>query len=443
MKKLKSLMVGGLALALAVALVAGACAPATAEAKEKVLKQIRIAVLYSITGALAPAGGIAEYRASKLLIDSINEKGGVLGEWEIIPFYADNQSSPDVGIREAERMITVHHVDVVTGFYSSAIATPVAPICEKYKVIFWDNGAISQKILGGRHLKYAFQPQVHSGQFVETINLIADSCKALGAASPAEIKGAVLYEDGPYGTSTGAACVAKMKEVGMPVVYNAAYAHDIMDMSAIILKLKAADADVIFHTGYYPDIVLFFKQARELGLKWKALLGHGAGYADMPVIGGAVGKDVVNYVFNVDPPAIQYIDPATLTPEAAKAAKMFSSGLLDLYGEKDPRTHYSMGFSNLWILLEKVLPLAIEKYGDVTPDTIRMAALEIDIPDGGTPMGYGAKFAPPEHEYAGQNLRSFTTVFQYVDGKWEIVWPKAVRTSEPVLPLPPGHVFAK
>jgi hypothetical protein len=30
-----------------------------------------------------------------------------------------------------------------------------------------------------------------------------------------------------------------------------------------------------------------------------------------------------------------------------------------------------------------------------------------------------------------------------VDGKWEIVWPKAVRTSEPVLPLPPGHVFAK
>ncbi|MEE8300498.1 MAG: hypothetical protein V3R28_04255, partial [Desulfatiglandales bacterium] len=60
MKKLKSLMVGGLALALAVALVAGACAP-----KEKVLKQIRIAVLYSISGALAPAGGLAEYRASK------------------------------------------------------------------------------------------------------------------------------------------------------------------------------------------------------------------------------------------------------------------------------------------------------------------------------------------------------------------------------------------
>lgn len=439
MKKLRSLMVGGLALALAVALVAGACAPAAAESK----KEVRIAVLYSITGALAPAGGIAEYRSSKLLIDWINERGGVLGEWKIVPFYADNQSSPDVAIREAERMITVNKVHVVSGFYSSAIATPVAPICEKHKVIFWDNGAISEKITEGRHLKYCFQPQVNAAKFMETVVLIANNCKKLGVASPAEIKGAVFYEDGPYGTSTGAACVAKMKELGMPLVYEAGYAHDIMDMSAIILKLKAVDADVLFHVGYYPDIVLFLKQARELGLKWKALLGHGAGYADMPVIAGAVGKDVVNYVFNVDPPASQYLDPAKLTPEVNEAIEVFKKGLLELYGEKDPRTHYSMGFGNFWILLEKVLPLAIKKYGDVTPDTIRMAALEIDIPDGGTPMGYGCKFLPPEDEHAGQNLRSFTNVFQYVDGKWKIVWPEAVKTAEPVLPLPPGHVFAK
>lgn len=126
-----------------------------------------------------------------------------------------------------------------------------------------------------------------------------------------------------------------------------------------------------------------------------------------------------------------------------EAIKVFSKGLLELYKEKDPRTHYSMGFGNFWILLEKVLPLAIKKYGDVTPDTIRMAALEIDIPAGGTPMGYGCKFLPPEDEHAGQNLRSFTNVFQYVDGKWKIVWPEAVKTAEPVLPLPPGHVFAK
>jgi len=439
-KKKQSMLIGSICLSLMLVLVIAFAAP---PAEGQAAKEIRIGVLYSVTGAFAPAGGLAEYRSSKLLIDTINKRGGILGEWKILPFYADAQSSPDVAVREAERLITVHNVQIITGFYSSAICKPTATVCEKYKRILWDNGAISVAILEDKHYEYVFMPQVDSAKFAETVVLIANSSKALGVASPADIKGAVFYEDGPYGTSTGAAIAAKMKKVGMPIVYNAGYAHDIMDLTPVILKLKASGADVLFHVGYYPDIVLFLKQARELGLKWKALLGHGAGYADMPVIAGAVGKDVVNYVYNIDPPASQYLDPKTLTPEVNEAIKVFSKGLLELYGEKDPRTHYSMGYGNLWILLEKVIPLAIKKYGDVTPDTIRKVAREIDIPDGGTPMGYGCKFAPPEDKYAGINLRSFTAVFQYVDGKWEIVWPLAVRTKEPVLPLPKGHVFAK
>jgi len=434
------MLIGSICLSLMLVLVIAFAAP---PAEGKAAKEIRIGVLQDLTGAFAPAGGLAEYRSSKLLIETINERGGILGEWKIIPFYADSQSSPDVAIREAERMITALKVVAVTGFYSSALATPVAPLVEKYKTIMWNVGAISPKILKGRHQKYVFQPQVNSYKFDETVALIAHSYKELGFASSAGIKGAIFYEDGPYGTSTGAAIAAKMKKVGIPIVYDAGYAHDIMDLSPVILKLKASGADVLFHVGYYPDIVLFLKQARELGLKWKALLGHGAGYADMRVIGEAVGKEVVNYVFNVDPPISQYLDPKTLTPEVNEAIAVFNKGLLKLYGEKDPRAHYSMGYGNLWILLEKVLPLAIKKYGEVTPDTIRKAALEIDIPDGGTPMGYGAKFLPPDHEYAGYNERAFTAVNQYVDGKWEISWPLAVRTKKPVLPLPPGHVFAK
>jgi len=439
-KKKQSMLIGSICLSLMLVLVIAFAAP---PAEGQAAKEIRLGVLQDLTGAFAPAGGLAEYRSSKLLIDTINKRGGILGEWKIIPFYADSQSSPDVAIREAERMITAHKVVAVTGFYSSALATPVAPLVEKYKTIMWNVGAISPKILKGRHQKYVFQPQVNAYKFDETVALIAHSYKELGFAGAAEIKGAIFYEDGPYGTSTGAAIAAKTKKVGMPIVYNAGYAHDIMDLTPVILKLKASGADVLFHVGYYPDIVLFLKQAKELGLKWKALLGHGAGYADMRRIGEAVGKEVVNYVFNIDPPISQYLAPKMLTPEVNEAIAVFNKGLLELYGEKDPRAHYSMGYGNLWILLEKVLPLAIKKYGEVTPDTIRKAALEIDIPDGGTPMGYGAKFLPPDHEYAGYNERAFTAVNQYVDGKWQISWPLAVRTIKPVLPLPPGHVFAK
>ncbi len=52
------------------------------------------------------------------------------------------------------------------------------------------------------------------------------------------------------------------------------------DLSSLVTKLKRARPDVIFHTGYNPDISLFLRQARELGLRFSALIGHGAGYTD-------------------------------------------------------------------------------------------------------------------------------------------------------------------
>ena len=43
---------------------------------------------------------------------------------------------------------------------------------------------------------------------------------------------------------------------------------------------------------------------------------------------------------------------------------------------------------------------------------------------------------------AGQNARSSPVVMQYVDGATKIVWPEALKTADPVLPLPAGHAYA-
>ena len=50
------------------------------------------------------------------------------------------------------------------------------------------------------------------------------------------------------------------------------------DLSPLVTKLRRARPDVILHTGYNPDITLFLRQSKEQGLKWDALIGHGAGY---------------------------------------------------------------------------------------------------------------------------------------------------------------------
>ena len=62
-----------------------------------------------------------------------------------------------------------------------------------------------------------------------------------------------------------------------------------------------------------------------------------------------------------------------------------------------------MGFNNMWILLNDVLPRAIQKHGGFGPEALAKAARETDIPEGGTMQGYGVKFQPAGHPMAGQN----------------------------------------
>ena len=54
--------------------------------------------------------------------------------------------------------------------------------------------------------------------------------------------------------------------------------------------------------------------------------------------------------------------------------------------------HVGMAASNTYVFLTEVLPRAIKKYGGVDPDALRKAALEVDIPEGGTMLGFGVKF---------------------------------------------------
>ena len=95
-----------------------------------------------------------------------------------------------------------------------------------------------------------------------------------------------------------------------------------------------------------------------------------------------------------------------------------------------------MGFNNMWILLNDVLPRAIQKHGGFGPDALAKAARETDIPEGGTMQGYGVKFfRRGQSACAGQNERAIAAVYQIVEGQFQHVWPKVIATpTPPVLP---------
>ena len=405
-------------------------------------QDIKIGEIYDLTGPFAGGGSKPAAIGGKIAIDMINERGGVEGH-KIAPVEADAQSKVDVAINEAERLLNDAKVDLLMGVYSSAQCVPLAAKVDAAKKFLWMNVCVSSAVFKGKNLKYAFRATIHSDQYGDaSCRFIAENAKSKLGMDPKDVKVAIIHEDGPYGVGVAVSNEERCKALGMQIVHKEGYSATATDLSALVTKLRRAQPDVILHTGYNPDITLFLRQAKEAGLKFKALIGHGAGYSQIDKL-YATFKDDVNYLLDVDPVPAQLLDPKTLAPGLGDLTAEMVKRYKAQTGATEVPPHTSMGFNQTWIFLTDVLPRAIKKYGGWDPQALRKAALDTDIPVGGTIQGYGVKFFPPGTPMAGQNERSTPVVMQFVDGQTKVVWPKEIKTAEPVFPLPKGHAYAR
>ncbi|MBM3395772.1 MAG: ABC transporter ATP-binding protein [Betaproteobacteria bacterium] len=404
-------------------------------------KEIKIGVIYDYTGPFAAGGSQAAALGNKIAIDMVNERGGVAG-YKIKAIYADAQSKADVAINEATRLLDQEKVDLIMGVYSSAHCVPMAQKVDAAKKFMWANVCTASTVFKGKNLRYVFRPQAHTDQFgAASCAFVAENAKARFKKEPKDLKVAILYEDGPYGAGVATAGEESCKKLGLQVALKEGYAATAPDLSSLVTKLRRARADVILHTGYNPDITLFWRQAREQGLKWGALIGHGAGYSQFDKLQAALGKDA-EFIMSVDPVAAQLLDAKALAPGMGKLVdEMVRRYKAQSKSEQVP-PHVSMGFNQTWIFLNDVLPRAISKHGGIHAEALRKAALEADIPDGGTIQGYGVKFHPPGHLMAGQNERSYPVITQWIGGQAKVVFPTRLRTAEPVFPWPKGHSYS-
>ena len=428
-----------LALALAAAALL-ASAPFAADAQEKKLK---IGVVYDYTGPLAGGGSELHALGAKIMIDHFIKQGGVEG-YKIEAIYADAQSKPEIAINEAVRLIEQEKVDMVLGFYSSAQCVPTAARVEQLKKFMWITTCISSAVLENRNLKYVFRTQPSGRQFgLMSTDFVAQNAKAKLGKEAKDLRVAIIHEDGAYGADVSRGNEEGAKKAGFNVVLKEGYAATAPDLSSMVTKLKRANPDVIFHTGYNPDITLFLRQARELGLRFNALIGHGAGYGVYDKLKESLGTDV-NHFFNVDPISIWLTNQKSLKADLPAMIKMVG----DEYERARPGTgiksaHVGMAASNTYVFMSEVLPRAIKKHGGVDADALRKAALEVDLPEGGTMLGFGVKFEGEGSTMAGQNDRAFPVIVQYVDDKAHVVWPKSLQLLDPILPLPASSPYAK
>lgn len=418
----------------------GLAASAEAQDQNKE-KKIKIGVVFDLTGPLAGGGSELNYVGTKIILDHF-AKSGVEG-YKIEAVYADAQSKPDIAINESVRLLEQEKVDMVLGFFSSAQCVPVASRVEQLKKFMWMTTCISSAVFNEKGYKYVFRPQASGDQFgMMTMDFIAQNAKAKLGKEPSELRVAIIHEDGAYGVDVSRGNEAGAKKAGFNVVIKEGYSATAPDLSALVTKLKRAKPDVIFHTGYNPDITLLLRQAREQGLKFGALMGHGAGYGVYEKLKEGMGADAT-YIFNTDPISIWLSNQKTMDPKLPPVIKMVGEEFDKIKpGVAIRSAHVGIGASNTYVFMSDVLPRAIKKYGGVDPEALRKAALDTDIPEGGTMLGFGVKFYGEGTPMAGQNERSFPVVIQYLDDKSHVVWPKSQAQREAVLPLPKGTTYS-
>src|SRR5262245_45482624 len=227
-------MVKSVRLVLAVALISAfafgltATGPAGAQGQT-----IKIGLLFDHTGPFSAAGSLNCWRGAKMMIDMINEKGGVLGKYRIVQVDGDSQSKTEAAINEAERLLNVDKVDIIAGVYSSAHAVPLAEKVDKQKKFLWITTAIADAVVKDRNLEYTFRPQPNGGLFgVASVQFIAANAPDKFKKAAKDLRVAIIYEDGPYGTGVAGANAAAFTRLGVNLVLREGYSINAPDLSS-------------------------------------------------------------------------------------------------------------------------------------------------------------------------------------------------------------------
>ena len=158
---------------------------ARAEAEE-----VRIGVIYDLSGPFAAGGSVACSIGCQIAIDLVNERGGIAGKYKVVPINADSQSKADVAINEVERLLGQEKVEIVNGVYSSAHAVPLAAKVEAQKKILWITTAVATAVFKDKNLHYVFRAQIHSDQYGEAFaKFLAENAKAKLGKEPKRRQG--------------------------------------------------------------------------------------------------------------------------------------------------------------------------------------------------------------------------------------------------------------
>ncbi|GAC1538147.1 MAG: ABC transporter substrate-binding protein [Myxococcales bacterium] len=219
----------------------------------------------SMTGSEATFG-IASDRGIKLAVQEVNAAGGVKAR-QIEVHALDDQSKPEEAATAVTRLIASDHIVALLGEVASTISLRMAPKAQQAKVPMISPSSTNPKVT--QEGDYIFR-----ACFIDTFQ---GYVMAKFASSDLKVKKVGVLKDvrSDYSVGLAQSFSENLASMGGTVVASESYSKGDVDFKAQLTNLKAAAPQAIFIPGYYTDVGLIARQAREVGLTIPLLGGDG------------------------------------------------------------------------------------------------------------------------------------------------------------------------
>jgi branched-chain amino acid transport system substrate-binding protein len=224
----------------------------------------------SLTGSEASFGTSTE-NGIRLAIEDINAKGGIKGKRVAAKTY-DDQGKPEEAAVAATRLITQDKVTVLLGEVASSRSLAMAPIADANQVPQISPTSTNPRVTkdGDRVRPFVFR--------VCFIDPFQGTVMAKFARENLKLKRVAILRDIGSDYSVGLADFFKKKfeELGGTIVNDQSFKTGDQDFKAQLTTIKGKAPEMIYVPGYYTEVALLARQARELGIK--VPLGGGDGW---------------------------------------------------------------------------------------------------------------------------------------------------------------------
>lgn len=258
--------------------------------------KIKIGLEAPLTGDYAYEGKGMQ-KAVQLLVDQANAAGGINGK-QIELIVEDDKGDPKEAALVADRMVS-NKVAAVIGAYNSSATEPASVTYNRANILHVTPSS-TRVSLTDKGFKQFFRTCFLDDR--QAMFAVAFMTQVLGNKNIG-----ILHDNSTYGQGLAEETRHFAEQAGLKVVFYDAINPADQDFTPVLTKIKSANPETVYFTGYHAQAGQLLKQAPAVGLQTQWMGGNASNNAEIIDIAGL--ENAKGMMFTTEPLPKDYDNP--------------------------------------------------------------------------------------------------------------------------------------